>query len=295
MEVTCWRCGAVYDPAATGRRCPHCGHHSESWLAKMRFAAIDFAGPVIILCLGLDQLRSDTVFSALFIVGSLGWAAFIYFQDIEDWIDNPNTIQSKPAMPESWKNLAAMLDRRERQSSSASNASGALPEGPPSGQPQLNQGQLVLGALIVGLIIYVALRRQEIEGLLRHGNLSLSTFIFPAVVLCLIALVVLQSRHDDQILREGVLTPGILTGWYDRSYYSRSGYHSHIWIRYQFWTDSGQKFDKSRRGTAAAATSRIQRRCSCRDRPVPGCPRWAPAKTRSVRSRAWPALWGLPW
>jgi hypothetical protein len=104
MEVTCWHCHAVFDPDATGKRCPHCGRRSEAWLAKLRFAAIDFLGPLVLMGLGLSELRDAPGLFVLFVVGSLLWAGFIYFQDTGDWIETPatdlNLIESRPA-PES--------------------------------------------------------------------------------------------------------------------------------------------------------------------------------------------------
>jgi hypothetical protein len=145
MEVTCWHCRAIFDPDATGRRCPHCGRHSEAWLAKLRFAAIDFIGPIVLFGIGLFQLLDDLAFSIIFIVGSLIWAGFIYFQDTGDRIETPATdlnlvesrpvpespVLSKPLMPDSWKRLASVPSPRELESSSASYTDNASSQGLP--------------------------------------------------------------------------------------------------------------------------------------------------------------------
>ena len=245
MEVTCWRCCAVYDPGTTGKRCPHCGRHSEAWLAKLHFAAIDFAGPGILVCVGLAELHDDPVFAALFIVGSLAWAGFVYFEDVGDWVDNPAALPSKPTMPDSWKKLSAGPSQTQSEPIAAASANDSSDRSPvylPSG---LSRANLVVLGLVAGLIAYVVLRWSEIENFILHGRFSISNLLVPGVILCVIVLAVWKSRRDDQILRDGVLTPGILIGWYDKSSYSKSGYHSYIRIRYQFWTDSGQKFEGS--------------------------------------------------
>ena len=102
MEVTCWHCRAVFDPDATGKRCPHCGRHCEAWLAKLRFVAIDFLGPIVLMGIGLSELRESPALFVLFVVGSLLWAGFIYFQDTGDWIETthrrpePDRISARP-------------------------------------------------------------------------------------------------------------------------------------------------------------------------------------------------------
>ena len=56
-----------------------------------------------------------------------------------------------------------------------------------------------------------------IENFLLHGNISLAPLITPAVILCIIVYAVRRTRGDEQILRDGVLTPGVITGWYDKT------------------------------------------------------------------------------
>jgi hypothetical protein len=250
MEVTCWRCRAIFDPEATGKRCPHCGCHSEAWLAKLRFAAIDFIGPITLLGLGLYQLRDDTAFSIMFLVGSLIWAGFIYFQDTGDWIVTPATdlnlvesrpvpespILSKPPMPDSWKRFASTP--RELESSIL---------GPSSLRaPGLTWAeQLLITALICGTAIYAASRWRQIEDLVLHGNVSLAPFISPTVILCILVYAIRRTHADERILRDGALTVGVITDCYDKSTLSRFGSQHYPRIRYQFWTESGQKFEGS--------------------------------------------------
>lgn len=261
MEVTCWHCHAVFDPDATGKRCPHCGRRSEAWLAKLRFAAIDFLGPLVLMGLGLSELRDAPGLFVLFVVGSLLWAGFIYFQDTGDWIETPATdlnliesrpapespILSKPPMPDSWKRLASVPSPRELESTSASYSDNTSSQGLPVRRaPGLTWAeQLLIAALICVSIFYVVSRWRQIMNFVLHGKISLAPLITPAVILCIIAYAVRRTRADDQILRDGVLTPGVVTGWYDKTNLTRYGSQSYTRIRYQFWTESGQKFEGS--------------------------------------------------
>lgn len=113
--------------------------------------------------------------------------------------------------------------------------------------------QLLIAALVCGPIAYFVSRRKQIENFVQNGKISLASLIYPAVILGVILYAVQRSRSDERILRDGVLTPGVLTGWYDKSSYTRTGYHANIRIRYQFWTESGQKFEGS--GTLISGTS----------------------------------------
>jgi hypothetical protein len=247
VESTCWRCHAIFNPEATGKRCPNCGSHSQAWLAKLRFAAIDFIGPIVLIGVGLELLRDDPVFSVMFLVGSLVWAGVIYFQDTEDWVETPapdSAPLSKPPMPDSWK--------RSTSPSYTGNASSQ--ELPMRRAPGLTWAeQLLIAALVCGSIVYFVSRRQRIENFVQNGKISFAPLIYAAVILGLIVYAVQRIRGDERIVRDGVLTPGVLTGWYDKSGYTRTGYHTNIRIRYEFWTESGQKFEGS--GTLISGTS----------------------------------------
>ena len=237
MESTCWRCHAIFNPEATGKRCPNCGSHSEAWLAKLRFAVIDFLGPIVLIGIGLEQLRDDPVFSVMFVVGSFVWAGFIYFQDAGDWVETatPDSVPiSKPSMPDSWK----------RSTSPSHQDSASSQELPMRRAPGLTWAeQLLIAALVCGSIVYFVWRWRQIGNFNQNGKISFAPLFYPAVILGLIGYAVHRSRGDERILRDGVLTPGVLTGWYDKSSYTRTGYNSYIRIRYQFWTESGQKFE----------------------------------------------------
>lgn len=242
MESACWRCQAIFSPEATGKLCPNCGSHSDVWLAKLRFSAIDFIGPIALTGVGLEQMRADPVFSVIFVVSSFFWAGFIYFQNIGEWVETSaadRTSLSKPPMPDNWKRL----------STSPSYASTA----PSRGLSTRPTAGFTWAALACGLVVYFISRWHRRENFVQRGKIMFEPLIYVAVILGIIVYAVWRSRGDEQILRDGVLTPGVLTGWYDKSSYSRTGYHSYIRIRYQFWTESGQKFEGS--GILTSSTS----------------------------------------
>lgn len=254
MELTCWHCSAIFNPEATGRRCPHCGYHSAAWLAKLRFAAADFIGPIALLVMGLYSLSDNPGFSALLMVGCLVWAGFIHFQDTGDWVEKPaadlnlgeprrvsnGPPLSKPPIPDSWKRLTSVPCPRELETASGSYAN----------PPRMSAMQRVcrltcaekflLAALVCGAAAYVIARWRTIENFVQHGQISLERLAVLAVVLCLILFAVRRVHVDEQVLRDGMLTTGVLTGWYENSSYTRTGYHSYTRIRYQFWTESGK-------------------------------------------------------
>jgi hypothetical protein len=272
MEVTCWHCCAVSNPETSGKRCPNCGHHPDAWLAKLRFAAGDFIGPIVLLFIGISQLQADRTFSLIFLGGSFLWAGFIYFQDTENWEElsvtdlKPgesdsalhNAPLSKPAMPDDWKLLAATPSPRKLGTATASAADKVLSQSSPIRRAiRLTWAeQVLIATLVCGLVAYVVARWQSIEDLVQHGKLTLSSLVSPAIIFCIVvyvAFAVQRIRADEPVLRDGVLTTGVLTGWYDKSHYSRAGFQSYIRIRYQFWTESGQKFEGS--GTLTSENS----------------------------------------
>ena len=253
MEVTCWHCRAVFNPETTGKRCPNCGHHPEAWLAKLRFAAVDFIGPAFLVGMAFYRFHEDVMFSTLFIIGSLVWTAFIFYEDISDWVPTTDVPLVKPLMPDTWKRLASMHGSRQLGLSSISDTRTPKQASPPHASGLTGAEQLFIAVLTCALIAYAALRRNQFKSSLALTKIPVTFITYVAVIGGLIAYAVRRTSFEEQILRDGVLTPGVLTGWYDKSTYTRAGYHSYIRIRYQFWTESGQKFEGS--GTLTSGTS----------------------------------------
>ena len=241
MEVTCWHCHAVFDPLVTGKRCPHCGHHPEAWLSKLRFAAVDFIGPAALIILVIANFREDPVFSALFVIGAAAWAIFIMYEDFTDWVPASEVPLSKPPMPDSWKQFQG----------TSSSGTGYLATS--SARPRASgltwAERLLILILVSALIAYGALHWKQIASF-RLANIPIS---YAAIFVGLIAYVVRRVGFEREVLRDGLLAAGALTGWYDKSGYTRWGYQTCVRIRYCFWTESGQKFEGS--GTLTSGLS----------------------------------------
>jgi hypothetical protein len=245
MEITCWRCRAVFDPTVSAGRCPNCGHHPHGWMAKLSFAAGDFLGPIFLLGFALYHSRDDSWFTALFLIGALVWLVFICYQDIEDWA--PITPLSRPKMPDSWKERASVRRRQESAATSISDGYNSPYRG--SGRRRASgltwPEKLLIATLLSSLIVYFFLHWKQFKNFVAHGQIS-APLMYTLVIVGFITYAVRRTRFDKEVLQDGVLTPGILTGWYDKSGYSRTGsYRKFVRIRYQFWTESGQKFEGS--------------------------------------------------
>lgn len=245
MELTCWHCRAVFNPETTVKRCPNCGRHPEVWLAKLRFAAVDFIGPAFLVGMALYQFHEDVMFSALFIIGSLVWVGFILYEDISDWVPTTDVPLTKPPMPDTWKRLAPMHGPGQLEPGSISDT--GTPKQASAGRASglTMAEQLLIAVLTSALIAYAALRWNQLKSSLSLTKIPVTFITYAAVVGGLIAYAVRRTSFEEQVLREGVLTTGVLAGWYDKSSYTRSGYHVYIRIRYYFWTESGQKFEGS--------------------------------------------------
>jgi len=245
MELTCWHCRAVFDPEVTGKQCPNCGHYPEAWLAKLRFAAVDFIGPAFLVGMALYRFHEDVIFSTLFIMGSLVWAGFILYEDVSDWVPVTGVSSSKPPMPDSWKGLASMHGPRQLESGSISDTGTPKKGWAARASGLTGAEQFFIAILACALIAYAALHWNKFQSPLSLTKIPVTFLTYVAVIGGLIAYAVRRTSFEEQVLREGVLTTGVLAGWYDKSSYTRSGYHVYIRIRYYFWTESGQKFEGS--------------------------------------------------
>jgi hypothetical protein len=223
-------------------------------MAKLGFAATDFIGPAFLLGVALFDFRDDVVFSVLFIIGSLVWVGFICYEDVDDWAPAANVPLTKPPVPESWKRQASESSPLDSESASISDSYAKQnQESIPHRARRLTLAeQVLIAALFCGLIYYFASRWNRFEVSVVHGKVPVP-LAYLAVILGFVAYGVRRVRFEEEVLRDGVLTTGVLAGWYDKSGFTRSGYQRYIRIRYQFWTESGQKFEGS--GTLNAGSA----------------------------------------
>src|SRR6267143_2174211 len=163
MEVTCWHCRAVFNPETTGKRCPNCGHHPEAWLAKLRFAAVDFIGPAFLVGMALYHFHEDVMFSTLFITGSLVWVGFILYEDISDWMPTPDVPLTKPPMPDTWKRLASMHGPGQLEPGSISDTGTSKHASAARASGLMIAEQLFIAVLTCSLIAFAVLRWNQFE------------------------------------------------------------------------------------------------------------------------------------
>jgi hypothetical protein len=254
MEVTCWHCRAVFDPTTTGKRCPYCGHHPEAWLAKLRFAAIDFIGPAGLVAVVVFNFKDDPAISAMFLFGAVVWAIFILYEDVSDWVPTSGALPIKPPMPEGWKQFSPvrgtrLIDATSSTGTGKRNQATALPR--TSGLTWAEQ--LLIAVLASALIAYGALHWNQIASFRGVMHIPVTSVAYVAVFGGLIVYGIRRTSFEKEVLRDGLLTTGVLAGWYDKSSYTRTGYQKYIRIRYYFWTESNQKFEGS--GTLIAGLS----------------------------------------
>jgi hypothetical protein len=144
-------------------------------------------------------------------------------------------------MPEGWKEMASAQDALRTASTMSSKQNQKSAPRRASGLTRAEK--LLITILTSALIAYGALHWKQITSARSSTNIPVTPVVYLSVFGGLILYAVRRTSFEEEVLRSGVLTTGVLAGWYDKSSYSRSGYNSYIRIRYYFWTESGQKFE----------------------------------------------------
>jgi hypothetical protein len=231
-ELTCPRCRAVSVPATSAGLCPHCSYNFRAPMARIRLAAAKYGFPVLFVALGILLLRNG--FPALVIIGvaSFAWACSKLAEKSQTGlherpvalkldagtIHNASVPLSMPTMPGEWQPVALLSRPRDVY------------------LPLAAQARTFLFIIIFFAFGGVALRQSVVliqNHSFRWYDLPL---MFPiATVPFIIAGIMRDLIAAREILRDGELTPAILTDWRQ----SRHGIH----LKYQFWTISGQKFE----------------------------------------------------
>lgn len=200
------------------------------------------------------NFKSDPAISTMFLIVVFVWAIFILYEDVSDWVPILGASLIKPPMPESWKESPAPPGTRLIGTTSSSdigkqNQASALSR--TSGLTWAEQ--LLIAVLASALIAYGVLHWNQIASFRGVAHIPVTPIAYVAAFGGLILYGVRRSSFEKEVLRDGVLTAGVLAGWYDKSSYTRSGYQEDIRIRYYFWTESGQKFEGN--GTLIAGHS----------------------------------------
>jgi hypothetical protein len=124
---------------------------------------------------------------------------------------------SRPAMPESWRNLVQTARPRDVYLS-------------PEAKTRTVIGVALLLAF-AGVGVGISLNTPS-SAVVVMGMLMTALFLYLAVA------AVLTARNQLELVREGELTPGVLTDY-------REGRRGTVFLSYQFWTDSGEIFKGS--------------------------------------------------
>ena len=258
MDVRCLRCGAVSTPETAAGRCPHCSYNLQAPLAKLRLVVGKLAGPIALFAYGLFIVHSNGPNSELFVGGSLAWAWSVYTQKSHRWLHKPITALdleqqspqshpvttpsfpmrtegpveitepkivkdtvplSKPAMPDSWRQLA-MVPRPRVLSTQASN----------------REAVMVIGIFIAIGLVFARELWNEFTAVPQHPSQGFFELLLPAFFVYFAIDFTREARQEREVFREGELTTGVITNWTDEN---RGGTS----VTYQFWTGAGQRFE----------------------------------------------------
>ena len=256
MEVKCWRCSAVFVPEATAGRCPHCGYNFQTPFVRLRLAIGSFLGPTGLLAYGLYLLRDGGLAAIILLGGSIAWAWSIYTEKSARWFHKPIialgledqnreagslpftsdpiggptrpaqkprdlnfATLSKPTIPDNWRALAIVPCPRELSSTLFSH----------------REVVLTVGLILELVFILGQLSRDKLMAFFQHPGEGIWDLLFPAILALIIVRAIREASTEREALRDGLLTVGVITNWID----GKRGAS----IDYQFWTDSGEKFE----------------------------------------------------
>jgi len=233
MEVTCPRCKAVFFPQSSSGLCPNCGYNVGTPLARLRRIFGGFLGPIALLAWGLYLARDGGFGAFIFVVGSLIWAWSIYNEKSDYLFRRPVVALNldaqkreldfipltKPEMPESWRPLAMIPPPRGLQSTAFARRE-----------------------TVVVAFFFLALAFElnnsvwnDFVAFVRHPAEDIWNLIFPAFCIYAAVITFREARIERTVLRDGLLATGLIANCTENRYGTST--------TYQFWTDSGQKFE----------------------------------------------------
>src|SRR5712675_407438 len=230
MEAACWHCGAIFVPDTSAGLCPHCGHNVRTPFARLRAADTNLVALILFLAFSVFVIRSVLL---SMIATAQAWSMFT--QKAEIGLHKPSVALnletkksksipvplSRPAMPSDWRAIALLSRPRNVFMSSGAKT------------------ELVLTVSIFALglaAVFPHASRNEFLTLVHNpkdgvfGLLWLTFWVYFGIS------GILEYFIGREILRDGELTTGVLTDWRE----GRGG----ISVSYQFWTDSGQRFER---------------------------------------------------
>jgi hypothetical protein len=225
-ELVCPRCAAVTANAPPVTVCCNCEYDFHSATGRIGLLAKQYGWLIFLLPFAMATLRRGIVVSvivAVFVLLAIGFSATEKMrQSLSLNLDSPKTYVispsfPKPTLPASWESSAWASRPRDVHAS-----------------PTTKIGALLGAAGSVAAIGFVidALRKHPVA---TSDNSFLLLWL--VILLFIEAAAIRGFLIDREVLREGDLTPGVLTDW-------TKGRHG-ISIRYQFWTASGRRFEGS--------------------------------------------------
>jgi len=233
-ELTCPQCSAVCTPEISGGYCPHCDYNFgmssvQSWkdatnawvllfVAAWGVLVFQSGGSFGVVALGLLLVFAWTLSNQQRHTG---------FQELlapltphaESGIASLGVAPSKPTMPDEWQTVAQLRPPRDVYVPSTAKIGLFLDGG--------------IFIVVGGLLLWYSAKEFA-----RHPSFA---WVQPFMILWFALWVffgvarVRDIRKTREILRDGELTAGILTSWRHDRYGN--------FLRYQFWSESGQKFE----------------------------------------------------
>lgn len=225
-ELVCPRCAAVIANVQSTAVCSNCGYDFRVATARIRLVASRYLWLIFLLPFAVVTIRSGAVFSAIvaiFVVLAMGFSSTAKMrQSLSLGSDAPRTHVpspsfAKPRLPTEWESIARLPRPRDVHVPSATKV-----------------------WTLIAATAYVAGFGFAIHSLWKNSAVSYDNLFLLLWLVFYVSIGTASVRTffaDREVLREGELTPGILTDW-------TQGRHG-ISIRYQFWTPSGQRFESS--------------------------------------------------
>jgi hypothetical protein len=234
-ELTCPQCSAVCTPEISGGYCPHCGYNfgmssAQSWkdatnawvllfVAAWGVLVFQSGGSFGVVALGLLLVFAWTLSNQQRRTGLQRLPAAPSPNAESDSSSSLGVEPSKPSMPDEWQTVAQL--RRPRDVYLPSSAKIWL---------------FLDGAIFIavgGLLLWYS-----VKAFARHPSFAwvqLLVILWIALWLFFGVARVRDIRKTRELLRDGELTAGVLTIWRHDRYGN--------FLRYHFWSESGQKFE----------------------------------------------------
>jgi len=231
-ELACPRCAAVV-AISQSAVCSNCGYDFSRPAARIRFVASRYPWLIVLLPFAVATIRSGLVFSAIVALFALIAVGFSLTEKMRQSLSlnapkvHVPVSMSKPDLPAGWEPIARVPRPRDVDS-------------PPTAKVWSLLG--AAGCVVAAVFAIYTLWKNSavtVQGRSLPRLVWENWFLLLWIVgfISIGAASVRRFLIEREVLRDGELTPGVLTDW------SKGRYG--ISIHYQFWTPSGQRFEGS--------------------------------------------------